>query len=363
MINEIENHKGSDLILHRPERSAAAKSAIIKGYRRRNARYTIVCTIMASILFGLICTEMIYGKTIYSPSVIIGNILGKTDEGSFTIMTLRLPRMLTGLLCGLAFGMSGNTFQKILKNPLASPDIIGVSSGSSLAAVIAILIFHMSGAIVSVWAVVVGLGVALGIYALSHGHGFSHNRLILIGIGFQAFLSAAISWILLNTSACELNGALRWLSGSLNSATLDNLPVLAVVVAAAGIAILCLNKHLVTLQLGEEFAQTLGANPNLTRILLIIFALLLTAFATAAAGPIASVAFLAGPISTKLSGSAGKGNMVAAALTGAILVLAADLTGQYAFSVRYPVGVITGIIGAPYLLFLLISMNKKGSGI
>lgn len=336
---------------------------IIKGYKRRNARYLVTCLILLAIVIFLICFEMIYGKTIYSPKTIIGNILGTTNEGSFTIMTLRLPRTIAGLLCGLAFGMAGNTFQKILQNPLASPDIIGITSGSSLAAVIAILIFGLSGSLVSLLAVIVGLGVAASIYALANGSGFSHGRLILIGIGCNAMLNAIISWILLNTSSYQLSGALRWLSGSLNSAKIDNIPLLAVIVVSAGIAILVLNKNLEAMQLGDEFSQTLGANPNLTRILLILFSLLLTAFATAVSGPIASVSFLSGPIATRLSGSAGKGNMIASALTGAALVLAADMVGQYVFPARYPVGLITGIIGAPYLLFLLISMNKKGSGV
>lgn len=336
---------------------------IIKGYKKRNRRYLITCLVLLAIVIFLICFSMIYGKTTYSLRTIIGNILGTTDEGAFTIMSLRLPRTIAGLLCGLAFGMAGNTFQKILQNPLASPDIIGITSGSSLAAVIAILVFGISGSLVSLFAVIIGLGVAAGIYALANGKGFSHGRLILVGIGCNAMLNAIISWILLNTSSYQLSGALRWLSGSLNSAKIENLPLLACMVAGAGIAILVLNKHLEAMQLGNEFSQTLGANPNLTRLLLILFSLLLTAFATAVSGPIASVAFLSGPIATRLSGSGGKGNMVASALTGAALVLAADLVGQYALPARYPVGLITGIIGAPYLLFLLISMNKKGSAV
>ena len=180
-----------------------------------------------------------------------------------------------------------------------------------------------------------------------------------MGIGMQAFLNAVISWTLLKASEYDVPSAMRWLSGSLNGVKMENVPLLIGVLAIAGGGIMLLNQHLSVMQMGEEYAQTLGAHPSRTRLLLILCALCLTAFATASTGPIASVAFLSGPIADRLTGG-GKGNMVSSALVGAVLVLAADLCGQYAFPARYPVGVITGILGAPYLLFLLLRMNKKG---
>ena len=121
-----------------------------------------------------------------------------------------------------------------------------------------------------------------------------------------------------------------------------------------------MGKTVSVIQLGDELSSTLGARPIFSRTVLIFLTLLLTAFATAATGPIASISFLAGPIASRIS-SSGRNNMVSSALVGAILVLASDLVGQYAFAVKYPVGVITGILGAPYLLFLLFNMNKKGA--
>lgn len=228
-----------------------------------------------------------------------------------------------------------------------------------MAAVFGILVLKLNGGTVSLMAVFSGLLVSALIYFLSQGGGFSNARLILTGIGMQAFLSAVISWMLLKASEYDVANALRWLSGSLNGVKLENVPRLALVVFGAGGAILLLNRQLSMLQLGEAHAVTLGVNVRRIRLALILLALLLVAFATSVTGPVASVAFLSGPIATRLSGN-GKNGMLTSALTGSTLVLASDLIGQFALPSRYPVGVVTGILGAPYLLFLLLQMNDKG---
>ena len=335
-------------------------STITDGYRKRQRRYVFTALTLLFLTFALACIMMIYGNTIYSPKTVLKVLSGEDVEGAvFTIRTLRLPRMLTAILCGLAFGMAGNTFQQLLGNPLASPDIIGVTSGASVAAVFGILVLKLNGGTVSLMAVFSGLLVSVLIYFLSQCGGFSNARLILTGIGMQAFLSAVISWMLLKASEYDVANALRWLSGSLNGVKLENVPRLALVVFGAGGAILLLNRQLSMLQLGEAHAVTLGVNVRRIRLTLILLALLLVAFATSVTGPVASVAFLSGPIATRLSGN-GKNGMLTSALTGSTLVLASDLIGQFALPSRYPVGVVTGILGAPYLLFLLLQMNDKG---
>ena len=329
-------------------------STITDGYRKRQRRYVFTALTLLFLTFALACIMMIYGNTVYSPKTVLKVLSGEDVEGAvFTIRTLRLPRMLTAILCGLAFGMAGNTFQQLLGNPLASPDIIGVTSGASVAAVFGILVLKLNGGTVSLMAVFSGLLVSALIYFLSQGGGFSNARLILTGIGMQAFLSAVISWMLLKASEYDVANALRWLSGSLNGVKLENVPRLALVVFGAGGAILLLNRQLSMLQLGEAHAV------RRIRLTLILLALLLVAFATSVTGPVASVAFLSGPIATRLSGN-GKNGMLTSALTGSTLVLASDLIGQFALPSRYPVGVVTGILGAPYLLFLLLQMNDKG---
>lgn len=335
-------------------------SAITAGYLKRQRRYILTTGILLLLTLSLAAVMMLYGNTIYSPETVL-RVLSGTDAGgaAFTIRTLRFPRMLTAILCGMAFGLSGNTFQQLLGNPLASPDIIGVTSGASVAAVFGILILKLDYGIVAVMAVFSGLLVSALIYFLSHKNGFSNTRLILTGIGMQAFLNSIISWMLLKASEYDVASALRWLSGSLNGVKMDTVPALAAVVFTARLGILLLSRHLLILQLGEAHAVTLGIPVSITRLLLILLALVLTAFAASVTGPIASVAFLSGPIAARISGR-GRSNMLAASLTGSILILISDLVGQFTLPSRYPVGVITGILGAPYLLFLLLRINHKG---
>lgn len=335
-------------------------NSIRKGYYHRRVRWLSI-TLLLAVLTLILCSVMlILGNIRYSPATIIRVLSGEEIQGvTFAIRTLRLPRMLSGLLVGIAFGMAGNTFQSMLRNPLASPDIIGVTSGSSVAAVFCILILKLSGSIVSIAAVVMGLIVAGLIYSLSKGGSFSGGRLILIGIGIQAMLNAVISFLLLRASQYDVPAALRWLSGSLNGIQMKNIPGLSIAVVVFGLAIIMLGKHLNILELGEQTAITLGLKADQTRLLLVLSAVFLIAFATSVTGPVAFVAFLAGPIAGRLVGT-GSSNVIPSGLVGASLVLGADLIGQFAFAIRFPVGIITGILGAPYLLFLLIRMNRTG---
>jgi iron complex transport system permease protein len=330
------------------------------GYRRRHYRYLAVTLFLVILTLSLSAAMLLLGNTRYPLSVVIQVLLGEDINGAgFAIGTIRLPRMFSGLLVGMAFGMAGSTFQTMLRNPLASPDIIGVTSGSSVAAVFCILVLKISGSLVSAAAVIAGLLVAALIYLLSKGGSFSGGRLILIGIGIQAMLNALISYLLLKASQYDVPGALRWLSGSLGGAQMEDIPVLFTVVIIFGAVIILLGKHLKILELGEQTALTLGVRTDVTRLLLVLSSVCLIAFATAVTGPVAFVAFLSGPIAARLVGI-GTPNELPSGLVGASLVLGADLIGQFAFPTRYPVGVITGILGAPYLLYLLIRMNRKG---
>ena len=335
-------------------------SIITQGYKQRKNRLIGVTILLAALTLCLCTMMLIYGNTKYPLDVVIKVLSGENVKGAtFAIETLRLPRMLCALLVGMAFGIAGNTFQTMLRNPLASPDIIGVTSGSSVAAVFCILMLGMSGPSVSIIAVISGLIIAALIYLLSNDVSFSGSRLILIGIGIQAMLQAVISFLLLKATQYDVSGALRWLSGSLNGMTMKSVPSLFVVVVVFGTIIVLLTKYLQVLELGDEFATTLGIRVNLVRVILVLSAVFLIAFATATTGPIAFVAFLAGPIASKLVGK-GSPNVIPSALVGALLVLASDMIGQFVFSTRFPVGVITGILGAPYMLFLLIFVNKRG---
>ena len=186
--------------------------------------------------------------------------------------------------------------------------------------------------------------------------------MILIGIGMQAVLNALISWMLLVGSEYDVGTALRWLRGSLNLVQMSDVPVIGIVtVICSGLLLIC-NRYLRMMQLGDEYATTLGVPMTAVRVCCMVCALVLSATATAATGPIASVAFLSGPIAQKCTRN-GKNAMAVAGLVGTILVFASELVSKNVFETKYPVGVITGLLGAPYLLLLLLNLNRKGEKI
>jgi iron complex transport system permease protein len=175
-------------------------------------------------------------------------------------------------------------------------------------------------------------------------------------------LDSAVTYILSRAAAWDLQTAMQWLTGSLNGATWSGVLPLALASAVLVPLMLSQGRGLGMLRLGDDAAASLGVSVTRTRVLLIVSAVALLAFATAACGPIAFVAFMAGPIASRIIGP-GASPLLPAGLVGALLVLVADLIGQFAFDSRYPVGVITGALGAPYLVFLLIRINRSGGSL
>jgi iron complex transport system permease protein len=333
---------------------------IRSGRRYRLRRWNCVTALLATICVILCGAMMMLGNTIYPAQVVIRALAGEYIQGvSFTVLMLRLPRMLSGLFAGLAFGIAGTVFQTLLRNPLANPNVIGITAGSSAAAAFCILILHTGGIAVSLSALIGGICAVMIIFFASRGVVFSVGRLILVGIGVQVMLNAIVSYLLLVGAEQDVPTVLRWLSGSLNGTQMrECIPLMLTVFLLAPILFL-LGKQLGVMELGEESAATLGVDANTTRLIMMLGSVFLVAAATSTTGPIAFVAFLSGPIAKRLVGT-GRSSVLPAGLTGSVLVLGADLLGQFAFDTRFPVGVITGILGAPYLLFLLIRMNRTG---
>jgi iron complex transport system permease protein len=334
-------------------------SVLTAGRATRARRRTAVTAILAALVVALFLITLVVGDRFYSLPEVLGVVLGQDVPGaSFTVGRLRLPRAILAALVGAALGMAGTLFQTMLRNPLASPDILGIGYGSSAAAIVAIGFFGAQGATVSVVAVVAGLAVALLLYALSWRRGVQGSRLVLIGIALGTVLLAVIQWVLTRIEVYKAAEALRWLSGSLSSAFWGDVPPLAIAMLLLTPAAFALSGRLSVLQLGDDAAAALGVKPDRTRLLILVVAVGLTSVATAAAGPVAFVAFLAGPIAARLL--PGGSLLGPAALVGAILVLAADLVGSNLLFTTFPVGVVTGAIGAPYLLWLIGRSNRIG---
>lgn len=344
--------------------SAVSAADVARGRTGRASRRRAVVAILSALLVVAFLLTLMIGNTFYPPVDVIRVVLGQDVPGaSFTVGTLRLPRASLAVCAGLAFGVAGVTFQTMLRNPLASPDIIGISSGASAAAVFGIVVLGLGATQVSILAVVGGLAVAIAVYGLSSTHGgVAGTRLILIGIGVAAMLDSVTSYILSRASEWDLQDAVRWLAGSLNGARWGQVLPLLVALVILGPILLAQARHLAALQLGDDTASALGVRVSFTRLVLVVAAVGLVAFATAATGPIAFVAFLAGPIAARIVGPGGS-LMIPAALVGSLLVVIADLIGQFAFSTRFPVGVVTGVIGAPYLVYLIIRTHRSGGSL
>lgn len=338
-----------------------SRVAAVRRHRRRRA--TLTLGVLAAAILAVFCLTLMVGRTFHPPGDVLRVLLGHEVQGaSFTVGRLRLPRAVLAVLAGASFGLGGVTFQTMLRNPLASPDIIGISSGASAAAAFGIVILGLSGPAVSLLAISAGLLVALAIYLLSYRGGVAGTRLILVGIGVSAMLMSLTDWVLSKAGQWDLQEALRWLTGSLNNTSWEQaLPVLGSLVVL-GPVLLSRAADLRASQLGEDAAQALGVRVGRMRLVVVVAAVGLIAFATAACGPIAFVAFLSGPIAVRIIGP-GTSPLLPAALVGALLVLVADLVGQFATGTRYPVGVVTGVLGAPYLIYLIISVNRRGSSL
>ncbi|WP_265975802.1 iron chelate uptake ABC transporter family permease subunit, partial [Brucella intermedia] len=192
---------------------------IARNRRNRIRKRNLVIGLLLVILLALFLLTLMLGQSSTPPKDIVRVLLGEEVPGaSFTVGKLRLPRAVLSVLAGLSFGLGGVAFQLMLRNSLASPDIIGISSAASAAAVFAIVVLSMSGPVVSVFAVAAGLAVALAVYGLSFRNGVAGTRLILVGIGVAAMLESFIAYILSTAPAWSLQEAMRWLTGSVNGA-------------------------------------------------------------------------------------------------------------------------------------------------
>ncbi|TDW81213.1 iron chelate uptake ABC transporter family permease subunit [Kribbella sp. VKM Ac-2566] len=343
--------------------TAEAVHVIAQARRARQTRSLVVIVVLAVVVFAIFCVSLSLGDFKIPVIDVVKTLFGGGDRATeFIVNRLRLPRALTGLLVGTALGLSGAIFQSIARNPLASPDIIGVTYGASAFAVFAIVTLGLTGVAVSAFAIVGAVLTAFIMYVLAWRHGVSSYRLILIGIGIGAIATSITSYLLTKARVEIAQQALIWLTGSLNGRDWSNVRSLAITFVVLLPVMAFLVRQLRILQLGDETAYGLGLRVEVARLGLIVVAVLLAAVATAAAGPIGFVAFVAPPIARRLTRSPGPA-MITSGLLGALVVGLSDLVAQHAFGeTQLPVGVVTGVVGAPYLMFLLARANRVGSG-
>ena len=331
--------------------------------RSRQARTLAVTISLAVVTFALFILTMMIGSFYVPAWDVITSAFHLRDEPSvdFIVRDLRLPTATAALGVGFALGVSGFLFQKLLGNPLASPDFVGISSGASMFAVSSIILFGASSSVISASALAGALSSAAIIYLLAWRDGISGYRFVLIGIGLSQFMLSIIGYLVARAELYEARQAMTWLVGTVGQAGSTELRVLLVALLVLIPVAFVLQRPLRVLELGDDTAKALGAHVELSRLALIAVAIVLIGFATAVAGPIMFVALIAGPIAQRIVGHGG-GGIVAAGLVGSIIVLGADLVAHHVVPVDLPTGVITGIIGAPYLIWLLATVNREGRG-
>lgn len=345
-------------------RADAARTVAPASRRRLTSRERWVLGVLASVVVVVAGFSVAVGAYTLPLPELVSTLLGQGARGDNVIVfRLRLPRVALGILVGAAFAVAGALFQTLLRNPLASPDIIGISQGASVSAATAILIFGASGAVVSLSAFGGALVVAAAIYLLSWRNGVSGYRFVLIGVGAAFLLQSVLGYLLTRGDVRDVSQALVWMVGGVGGAEWSEIAIVAGCLALLLPAVAVLASRLRVLQLGDDAAGGLGVPVERTRVSLLVVAVALCAVATAFVGPIAFVAFVSAPIARRIVGT-GSLALVPSALVGIVLVLGADFIAQHALpgELQVPAGVITGIIGAPYLLWLLATADRGGRG-
>ncbi|SDS95718.1 iron complex transport system permease protein [Nocardioides scoriae] len=330
---------------------AADPREVVRRARRRPQRRTrLVVAFLSALLVTVFLVRITLGDFIVTLPDVVRIVTGTEIPGaSYILMESKLPRAVLGVLVGAAFGVGGAIFQTTLRNPLASPDVVGVSVGASTTAVFTIVVLDQRGAWLAVAAVLGAVGVSVGVRLLVGAH--AGTRLVLVGVALSAGLYSVVQYLFTRADEWDTQIVLQWLIGSLNRVDWPTIRVLSLLLLLVVPVLVVLARSARVSELGDDAAAGLGVPPRRADLLLLV-AVLLVGLGVAAAGPVSFVAFLAGPIARALNG--GRTTLVGAGLVGAIIVVAADHVAAYAVpDVNFPVGVVTGAVGAPFLLWLL----------
>lgn len=349
------------------DRELEVRQVVTDLRRRTRRRLLLVVVGMAVMLLGVMAVRVLLGDYTVTIADFVRILRGELIPGaSYIVMESKLPRALAGALAGFALGAAGALFRRTLRNPLASPDIVGITSGAAAAAVLALTIFGWRGAPMALAALVGALAAAALILSFSlvgRGSGGAVNPLggqtvIVAGIAVGALGQAIVAGALTALPTFDLQTAMIWIAGSLNGVTWPRIAWLAlallVLVPVGG----TVHTALAPADLGEDLAHGLGSRSRRTGLAALVLGSLLAAVATAAVGPLAFVALLSAPLARGLAG--GRPSLVISGLVGAIIVVLADfVAGELIGDVPLPTGVLTGAAGAPLMLWLLLRSARK----
>ncbi len=331
---------------------------------RLRLRHVLVPLAAAGVLVLVAAVSLGRGDVPIDLSDVLRAMVGLGEPAqAFVVQQLRAPRIVVGALVGVALGLAGALFQTFARNPLASPDVLGVSQGACVGAVAAIV---LTGGASSA-----GLGVPLAaltgalvagclLFALTWRAGIDGYRLVLVGIALWSAGAAATDWLLTRADVPDAAAAYVWITGSLNARTWDHaLPLLATLVVVLPLS-LAAGRALRVLQLGEDTARGLGVRLGAAQAAVVLLAVVAVAVSVAAAGPVPFVALVAPQVAVRLAGGP-RPPLLASALLGAVLVVGADLVARTVLPQALPVGILTAALGAPWLLWLLVRGRRRST--
>ncbi|MEU6358109.1 FecCD family ABC transporter permease [Streptomyces albidoflavus] len=321
-------------------------------------RGAVAAVVLAAVAAVLAFVGLCRGDAWDAPGEVFAALAGHGDA-AFVVQEWRLPRVTAALAFGAALGAAGAVFQNLTRNPLGSPDVIGLDAGAYTGALVALTVLSGTSVQLAVGSVAGGLAAAVVVYLLSLGSGLGGLRLVVIGIAVNAMLTALNSWIVLRAELEVAMAAVGWSAGSLNGIGWEDLRLPLAILAALAVLLAALARPMHQVAVGDDLAVTSGVRLSGYRPLVVLAGVGCTATVTAVAGPVVFIALAAPQIGRRLAGAAGV-PLLPAALTGAVLLLVADLTAQTVLApVALPVGAVTTVVGGGYLLWLLVREVRR----
>ena len=315
-------------------------------------RHVVVGLMLLALSLAVAVAALRLGKFTVTTQEVIDALQGQGRRiVQIVIVKWKLPRILLGLVAGLALGVAGAVFQTITRNPLGSPDLIGFSTGAQTGILVSVLLLPGSMLSTSLASFIGGAAVGAVTYLVSLRGGFTGLRFILVGIAISSMLVSVNRWLLVRVDDDEGLGALKAITGTLGAA---RWPVVAPTCLAIGVTvtlILLASRHLQVLSLGEQVATILGSPTRRASAVLILLGTVLVAVVTMAAGPIGFVALVAPHLARLLTGSP-QSPLLVSGLTGSLLMVGADLLSQLVLE-SMPVSVVTNAVGGLYLMVAL----------
>lgn len=317
-----------------------------------------VIVLLLLLFFGLMAS-FAYGDYRVMPGDLFSLLTqpsGTNPQVEMIVFDLRMPRAFLALLVGAALAVAGTIAQAVMRNPLAEPGVLGINSGAALAAIILITALDKAPMQLLPFASFAGASVmAITIYLLSWRNGSTSSmRIILIGIGLSALAGAASTFLTAFGEIRDVQRAMIWLAGSVYHAEWTGVQNLSLWITPPLVITMMSSRELDLIRFGDMAARSLGQRVNLVRALMILLCTLLSGAAISAAGLIGFVGLIAPHVARRLVGQAHVSLIPVSALTGAVLVVFADLFGRMIIApAQLPAGIVTGLIGAPFFAYLL----------